>query len=128
MQANWIKPFFIVAGLYDGVLGLAFLLFAPAIFQAFGVTPPNHPAYIQFPALLLLVFAAMFFAIAANPVKNRDLIWYGAGLKVAYCGTAFYHQLSAGVPAMWLPWAWADLAFLVLFVLAWRSLGAPRPA
>jgi len=124
MYASWIKPFFIVAGLYDSVLGLAFLFFAGWIFQAFGVTPPNHPAYVQFPALLLLIFGAMFFAIASNPVKNRDLIWYGVALKVAYCGSVFFHQLAGGVPFMWLPWAWADLVFLVLFVLAWKSIGA----
>jgi hypothetical protein len=129
MQAGWIKPFFFVAGLYDAVLGLAFLFFARDIFAAFAVTPPNHPAYVQFPALLLIVFGAMFFSIAANPAKNRDLIWYGMGLKAAYCGSVFFHQLAGGVPFMWQPWAWADLAFLVLFFVAWKSLaGAPASA
>src|SRR5437773_5261171 len=129
MQAGWIKPLFIVAALYDAVLALAFLFFAGAIYQWFGVTPPNHPAYVQFPALLVLIFAALFFAIARDPVKNRDLIWYGVALKTAYSGTVFYHQLAGGVPFMWLPWAWADLVFLVVFVLAWKSLGAiPRSA
>jgi hypothetical protein len=130
MQASWIKPFFIVAALYDAVLGLAFLFFAGSIFQAFAVTPPNHPAYVQFPALLLIIFGAMFFAIARDPVKNRDLIWYGIGLKIAYCGSVFFHQVTGGVPFMWQPWAWADLVFLALFFVAWRSLGAPaaKPA
>ena len=128
MTASWIKPFFIVSGLYDGILGIAFLFFTDAIFQAFSVTPPNHMAYVQFPALLLVIFGAMFFAIAANPVKNRDLIWYGVALKVAYSGTAFFYQLTSGVPAMWLPFAWADLVFLALFVVAWRSIGAAPAA
>jgi len=129
MQSSWIKPFFIVAGLYDGVLGLAFLFFAGALFQSFNVTPPNHPAYIQFPALLLVIFGALFFMIASSPAKYRDLIWLGVALKVSYSGTAFYHQLAEGIPAMWLPFAWADLVFLVLFVAAWKSLGtSPRSA
>lgn len=130
MQASWIKPFFVVAALYDAVLGLAFLFFASSIFQAFAVTPPNHPAYVQFPALLLIIFGAMFFAIARDPVKNRDLIWYGVALKVAYSGSVFFHQMTGGVPFMWQPWAWADLVFLVLFVIAWKSLSAPaaKPA
>ena len=46
MHANWIEPLFVIAALYETVLGLAFLFFAGAIFQWFGVTPPNHPAYI----------------------------------------------------------------------------------
>jgi hypothetical protein len=122
MSTKWIKPLFILAGLYDGILGLAFVFFPAAIFQSFGVQPPNHLAYVQFPALLLLIFAAMFFRIARDPAPNRHLIPYGAGLKAAYSGTAFWYQLSGGIPFMWIPWAWADLAFLVLFLVAWRSL------
>ena len=128
MIAQWIKPFFVIAGLYDGVLGIAFLFFSGAIFQAFGVEPPNHPAYVQFPALLLLIFAGIFFRIARDPVGNRDLIFYGVWLKAAYSGTAFWYQLVGGIPFMWIPWAWADLVFLVLFLVAWRSLGQASPA
>lgn len=121
MKSEWIKPFFIVAGLYDGILGVAFLFFATTIFQSFGVTPPNHIGYVQFPALLLMIFAAMFFRIASDPVRNRDLILYGVGLKIAYSGSVFWHQLTGGVPFMWIPWAWADLVFLVLFLAAWKQ-------
>jgi len=49
-------------------------------------------------------------------------------LKVAYCGTAFWYQVTGGIPFMWIPWAWADLGFLVLFVVAWKKLGSPAPA
>jgi hypothetical protein len=127
MNAKWIKAFFVIAGLYDGVLGIAFLFFSGAIFQGFGVEPPNHPAYVQFPALLLLIFAAMFFRIARDPVGNRDLILYGVALKVAYSGMTFWYQLAGGIPFMWVPWAWADLAFLVLFLVAWKSLRQASP-
>jgi hypothetical protein len=126
MNKKWIRPLFIIAGLYDGILAVAFLLFATAIFQGFGVEPPNHLAYVKFPALLLLVFAAMFFRVACDPVKNRELILYGVGLKVAYSGTAFWYQITQGIPFMWIPWAWADLVLLVLFLVAWKSTG-PAP-
>ena len=123
MVAKWIKPFFIVSGLYDGILGLAFLFAWAPIYEHFHVTPPNHGAYVQFPALLLLIFASMFFRIARNPVANRDLILYGVALKVAYSGTAFTYAILEGIPAMWLPFAWADLVFLVLFLVAWNNVG-----
>ena len=125
MSPKWVRPLFIIAGLYDGGLGVAFLGFATAIFQGFGVEPPNHLAYVKFPALLLLIFAAMFFRVACDPVKNREIILYGVSLKVAYSGTAFWYQMRQGIPFMWIPWAWADLVFLVLFLTAWKST---RPA
>ncbi len=123
MSEKLIKPFYIISGLYDGVLGVAFV-FAPAsIFAMYEVTPPNHMAYVQFPALLLILFGIMFFRIAMDPVKNRDLILYGCGLKVSYCSMVFYYMLATGIPDMWVPWAYADLVFLVLFVITWRDLG-----
>jgi len=128
MTKSWIKPLFTVAGLYDGLLAIAFLLFTTPLFQWFGVPLPNHLGYVKFPALLLLIFAGMFFQIASDPVKHRGLIMYGICLKVAYIGTVFWYELTQGIPAMWLPWAWADLVFLVLFVIAWRSTGTPAEA
>jgi hypothetical protein len=120
-----MRTLFVVAGIYDGVLGLAFL-FAPTwVFSIHHVAPPEHLAYVQFPALLLMLFGLMFFRIAADPVSRRELILYGCGLKISYCGTVFWHQLTGGVPFMWVPWAWADLVFLALFVVAARRLG-PR--
>jgi hypothetical protein len=128
MRATWIKVLFVIAGLYDGILGVAFLIFPGPVFQLFGVTPPNHFGYVRFPALLLLIFAAMFFRIAGDPVKYRAFIPYGMALKVAYCGTVFWYALTTGIPSMWMPWAWADLAFLAFFFAAWRVAGtAPVP-
>lgn len=124
MQLRWIRVLFSVAAIYDGILGVAFLAAPTWVFSLQGVEPPNHPAYVQFPALLLLVFAAMFLRIAADPVNRRELILYGCGLKVSYCATAFFYQLTSGIPFMWVPWAWADLAFLMLFILALRRLGS----
>ena len=128
MTAHWIRPFFILAGIYDGVLGLAFVFFAPEIFQAFGVAPPNHFGYVHFPALLLLIFAAMFFRIARDPARNRSLILYGVALKIAYAGSVFWYHMNGGVPAMWIPWAWADVAFLAVFLIAFQKTKAPVPA
>jgi hypothetical protein len=80
---------------------------------------------VQFPALLLLVFAAMFSRIAADPVNRRELILYGCGLKISYCATAFFYQVTRGIPFMWIPSAWADLVFLALFILAAKRLRSP---
>jgi len=118
-----ITALFIVSAIYDGLLGAAFLFGSGAVFQRFGVTPPNHPGYVQFPAALLIVFAVMFTAIAMNPVKNRNLIPYGILLKVSYCGVVSFHWFTTGIPGMWKPFCIADLIFLILFAWAWTAIG-----
>ena len=114
-----VQVLFVLAALYDGVLGVFFLFKGPAVFQWCGVTPPNHWGYVQFPAALLLVFALMFAAIAVNPVRNGNLIPYGILLKVSYCGVILFHWLTTGIPGMWKPFCLLDLGFLLFFAWAW---------
>lgn len=123
MNLRWIKWLYVIAALYDALLGASFLLLPGQLFAVFNVTPPGHMMYVLFPALLLLVFAVMFARIAANPVKNRELILYGIGLKISYCAVAFGYEVTEGIPFMWMPLAWADLVFLILFVFTWILLG-----
>lgn len=125
---RFISGLFVVAALYDGLLGIAFLLGGDAMFNRFAVTPPNHPGYVQFPAALLIVFAIMFAAIAVSPTRNRNLIPYGILLKISYCGVVLFHWLTAGIPAMWKPFCIFDVVFLVLFAWAWTVLGRGRTA
>jgi len=122
-----IRGLFLVAAIYDGLLGLAFLFAGDAVFQWYGVTPPNHPGYVQFPAALLVVFALMFLAVARDPARNRNLIPYGILLKASFCGVVFFHWLTAGIPGMWKPFCLCDLAFLAAFAWAWVALGNSKP-
>ena len=123
MSTKAASVLFVVAALYDGLLGLAFLAAPAAVFEWAAVTPPNHLGYVHFPAALLIIFAMMFAAIARRPREKRDLIPFGILLKVSYCGVAGYHWIVAGIPNMWKPFVAIDLAFLVLFAIAHRSLG-----
>ena len=117
-----VRGLFVLAGLYDGIIGAAFLLAWAAIFAHFGIAPPNHPGYVQFPALLIIIFALMFFAIAIRPATNRNLIGYGILLKLSYSGTVLYYWFNGGIPGMWKPFAIADLIFAVLFVWAYMRV------
>ena len=123
MKKSMVSALFVIAALYDGLLGLAFLIAPGAVFDTFAVTPPNHFGYVQFPAALLLVFAIMFAAVAKDPVRNRCLIPYGMLLKVAYCGVAFAYWFTGGIPFMWKPFAVGDLVFFAFFAWAYQSLG-----
>ena len=121
MTPMTVRVLFLVAALYDGILGVLFFLAGNQVFEHFGVAPPNHIGYLQFPALLLIIFSAMFLRVAANPAENGDLMLYGCALKLAYAGLVFMHQFRDGVPFMWQPFAWADTLFFVLFAWAWYT-------
>jgi hypothetical protein len=128
MGKTAVTVLFALGALYDGVLGLAFLFAPSALFARFGVTPPNHYGYVQFPAALLIVFATMFLAVARRPVRNRNLIPYGMLLKVSYCAVVFGYWFSRGIPGMWKPFAIMDAAFLALFAWAYVSMGRQTAA
>lgn len=125
----WIRALFAIVGLYDLVLGLAFLFAPAAIYDRMGVPPPNHWGYVQFPAALLIVFALMFFAVARAPAANRNLIPYGVLLKASYCGIVFYHHFAAGgIPTVWLTFAMLDLLGGAAMLAAWLALPARQDA
>jgi hypothetical protein len=65
----------------------------------------------------------MFYRVGRDPLANRIFMLYGIALKAGYSGLIFYYLLTTGVPGRWVPWAWIDLVFLVLFLLSWRYTG-----
>ena len=42
---------------------------------------------------------------------------------MTYCVMAFWYELTRGIPFMWIPWAWTDLIFFILFLFAWKTIG-----
>jgi hypothetical protein len=114
------RALFQVAAAYDGLLGVLFFVAPNWPFHLFNIAEPNHPAYVQFPAALLLIFAAMFYKIAHEPAQYRHLIPYGIALKAAYCTLAFWYWISPGIPNMWKTFAVIDLVMGVLFVRTYQ--------
>jgi len=129
LTRSTIQSLFVVAGVYDFVIGLAFLFFGPQIFAAASVPPPNHWGYIQFAALLLVVFGLMFFAVARDPVANRNLIPFGMLLKLCYAGVVAYYWFTTDCPMLFKPFAVIDLVMFVFFLWAYRErlTAAPGP-
>ena len=125
MSLSMIRLVFVTAGIYDFLLGLVFLIAGPWLFDATGVPPPNHWAYIQFIALLLIIFGIMFFAVAYNPTANHNLILYGMLLKLSYCGVVAYYSATSGCPTLFKPFAVIDAFMFVLFVMAYQKRVAP---
>lgn len=120
------RSVFLVAGIYDLVLGIGFLFFPLLLFNWFKVMPPYHLSYVQFPAALLIIFAVMFFNIAQDPVGKMLLIPYGIMLKFAYCGVVFWYWLFSDISYMWKPFAIADLFFIIAFLWCYYTIRSLR--
>ncbi|MFH1542418.1 MAG: hypothetical protein ABIE84_04945 [bacterium] len=119
---KWVRPLFIFSALYDGVLAILFLLISGQVYSYFNIALPNHMGYLQWPALMLLIFTVMFVEIALDPKGKRNLIFYGILLKISFCSVVFPHWLMGNIPSMWVPFAFCDLAFLIVYVYTFKIL------
>lgn len=128
MVRAWIRPLFVVAAIYDLVVGAVYFAAYRALYTAFGVTLPNHPGYVHLPAALIFIFGIGFWFVSRDPVRNRDLIKLGALMKLAFAGVVFGHLIFGSIPPMYVPFAVIDLAFLVAFVVALGTLPAEPAA
>jgi hypothetical protein len=127
MTPRWIRPLFIVAALYDILLGAAYFLLYPSLYARFGIELPNHPGYVQLNALFVAIMGVGFWMVANAPARNRDLIALGSLFKVAYAGIVFAYWARGLMPSMWLIWAVCDALFLVAFLAALRALPKAEP-
>lgn len=123
-RLQWMRGLLGMMALYDGVLGVAFLVAAPQIYRAASITSPNHWGYVQFSAALLIIFALMFLEAARRPAASRSLLFYGLLLKISYVGVVGGHWFFGdNVPFLWKPFAVADLMMAVALAWMWRATG-----
>ncbi len=120
--SGWIRPFFAIAAFYDIVLGLGVLLFFRRLYESAGIPLPNHDAYVQFAASVVLVFGIGFAMVAREPRAHRGIIVLGVLFKLAYGGTVLGHFFLASIPLLWTWFAWIDLVFAAAFVAALVAL------
>jgi hypothetical protein len=89
-------------GVYDVLLGAAFLLFYRNIYAALDITLPNHPGYIFVPAFFVICGGIGEFLIARNPLKNTDLVIVRLLMKLTFAGAVFYCHFRYGVPMIFI--------------------------
>ena len=128
MIPAWVRPFFVVAALYDVVLGLVFTFGSCRIFPRFGIALPNHDAYVQLPGLLIAIFGLGFWMVSRDPVRERSIIVLGVLLKLAFSGVVLYHRVFGSIPDMWVTFALADVLFMLGFLAALRAVPATKTA
>jgi hypothetical protein len=129
MSIKGIKTVFLIAALYDIILGIVFGLFFKLVYNSFGTELPNHAGYIQLAAAYIFTFGIGFYLVYKDPVRNQAIITLGVLMKLLFVVIVLGHLLIDAVPAFYIPFALLDIVFLLLFLYtqtALKKLAASR--
>ena len=123
------KPFFLVAALYDMILGVVFMVFGEQILEWIGMELPPHVAYIQLAAVFIFVQGLSYLLVYFDPPNNLGLVRIGVVYKIAYAGLALWYLIIGQLPSnFFIPWALVDVVFLAGFLLFLRAAMRARTA
>ena len=116
------KTFLTICAFYNVLLGVLFALFPAAILRRFGAEPPSPLGYLQFSALLLIIFGVIFLRTAKDPAAHRELIVYGMARCAALFVLVFFCVIHNHIRIFWISLAWVDLVLFLALWLLWRRL------
>lgn len=127
-SSGW-RTFFLVAALYDLILGAVFVLIGEPILTAIGMALPPHIAYIQLAAVFTFVQGLGYWFVFRDPYANLGIVRVGVAYKAAYSGLALYYLVIGQLPSVFfIPWAVTDLLFLIGFVMFLRAASRAQRA
>ena len=117
------RNLFLVAALYDFVLGFSFFLFWPFIFDHILKIPyPNYPAFYQAAAAFIFNMGIGFYFVYRNMYRNIDIVKVGIYFKLFYTGLAFFYVFVEKMPWILAVFGFLDLIFIVFFVFFLRAV------
>ncbi len=128
-RQRYYRGLFLVAAIYDLVLGIVFTFFYGPAFEMLDVTPPEG-GYIPLLGSFLFVIGVAYYLIWRGDLhRNRDMILVGTLYKLAYAAIALIFWAMGDVPhvAFAAVFGLADLVFFFLMLECWVYLGR-KPA
>ena len=126
---NGYRTLFLVAALYDLVLGAVFfLLYGPA-FELLGIALPNNTSYIHLTDAFVIVQGLGYWFVYQAPIANRGIAKVGVSYKFAFAALSIYYFLIGELlHSIFVLFGIADIAFLIGFVLFLRATADRVPA
>jgi hypothetical protein len=123
MSGNW-RTFFLVAAVYDLVLGAAFFVLYGPLFDVLEIALPNNISYIHLTAAFVFVQGLGYWFVYQDPPANHGIVKQGVAYKFAFAALGFYY-LAIGelLHPVFLAFSILDFLFLVGFVMFLRSFG-----
>jgi len=128
-RKRYYRGLFLVAAIYDGVLGIAFTFFYQPVFELLDVTPPESGYIPLLGAFLFVIGVAYFLIYRGDLSRNRDMIFVGTLYKLAYSSVVFVYWAIGDVPHVLFAalFGIADMVFFVLMLECYLYLGRSRP-
>lgn len=112
----FFKNLFLIAAVYDFVLGILFFFFYKSILNYFNIPVPEIPAYLQMCAAFVIAIGMGYYFVYKNLYKNIDLVKLGIVYKFAYSFVVIYFYLTGLDYLIFLILAICDIIFMILFI------------
>ncbi len=120
---NLFRILFLIAALYDFILGFVFLVFWQPIFDdILKLQHPNYLAFYQAAAAFVFNMGIGFYFVYRNMYRNVDIVKLGIVFKIFYSAIAFYWVIAEGMPGIFAAFGFADLAFIAFFIIFLRAV------
>ncbi len=117
------RNLFLIAALYDFILGFVFFAFWHFIFDHILKIPyPNYPAFYQAAAAFIFNMGIGFYFVYLNMYRNIDIVKVGIFFKLFYTGVAFYYVFVEHMPWIFSVFGFLDLIFIVFFIFFLRAV------
>lgn len=125
-SASFYRTFFVVAALYDGILGLVFFALYGPIYRFFAIPLPENLTYLQMISAFVFVQGVGYWYVSRDVLRNVDLVKVGTIYKAVYILVSLAAFVNGQLPHTIFAWfAACDVLFLIGFV---RFLMLARPA
>ena len=125
---NLFKAFFLVAALYDVILGVLFFFLYGPIFDLFDIELPYNTSYVHLTAGFIFVQGVGYWFVYRNMLRNVDIVKLGVVYKSIYTLVAVYYLGIVKMEGEIFGWfAVFDVLFIVGFVMFLMQAGRAGP-
>ena len=122
-RRGYYKTLYLIAAIYDWILGFGFLFFYKPLFEIFGIVIPNNPAFLSAATLFIGLLGFILFWIYRDLDNSRRLVQYAIMFKFSYISVVLFYFITRGsdfVETFFLVFVGFDMIFAILFI---ESLG-----
>ena len=115
-KEKFYKTIFLIAAIYDIILGSAFcLLYRPLYRLILHQAVPVPPVYLETTAAFIAVSGLGFYFIYRNLYRNIDLAKVGIAMKFIYCSAVIRHSAFGPPPLAFVIFGICDVIFVLIF-------------